>query len=161
LALGKVQKVVPLSVIRPRLDVPYAVPLIGFDAYPILADADEIGVLPIDDIGSTFLARDVEASAICPNSTDMRDGLMRIMRVGLSDAGYLISHYGLMCSAGRGAGVSITATRFFTAFCTFSKAHTPIWRTRSRETPNSSASSLSVIGSWASRRASSALWKFE
>src|SRR5262249_52605938 len=28
-----------------------------------------------------------------------------------------------------------------------SKARTPIWRTRSRETPNSSASSLSVIGS--------------
>jgi hypothetical protein len=78
-------------VIRPRLDVPYAVPLIGFDAYPILADADEIGVLPIDDIPSTFLARDVEASAIGPNSTDMRDGLMRIMRVGLSDAGYLTS----------------------------------------------------------------------
>ncbi len=93
MALGKVQKVVLLSVIRPRLDVPYAVPLIGFDAYPILADADEIGVLPIDDIPSTFLARDVEASAICPNSTDMRDGLMRIMRVGLSDAGYLIRSY--------------------------------------------------------------------
>ncbi len=77
----------------PRLDVPYAVPLIGFDAYPILADADEIGVLPIDDIPSTFLARDVEASAIGPNSTDMRDGLMRIMRVGLSDAGYLTRTY--------------------------------------------------------------------
>jgi hypothetical protein len=45
LVLGKVQKVVLLSVIRPRLDVPYALPLIGFDAYPILAGADEIGVL--------------------------------------------------------------------------------------------------------------------
>src|SRR6516164_1201772 len=70
---------------------------------------------------------------------------------------------------------SITATRCFTAFCTFSNAHTLIWRTRSRETPNSSASSLSVIGSSASRRASnmrrsrslsaesaeaSALWRF-
>src|SRR5258708_23311610 len=54
---------------------------------------------------------------------------------------------------GRGAGVSITATPFFTDFCTFSKARTPIWRTRSRETPNSSASSLSVIGSSASRAA--------
>src|SRR6516165_2117310 len=54
--------------------------------------------------------------------------------------------------ASRGAGVSITATRCFTALCTFSKAHTLIWRTRSRETPNSSASSLSVIGSSASRR---------
>jgi hypothetical protein len=43
---------------------------------------------------------------------------------------------------------------FFTDFCTFSKADTPIWRTRSRETPNSAASSLSVIGSSASRRAS-------
>jgi hypothetical protein len=122
---------------RGQAPLPYAAPLIGFDAYPILADADEIGVLPIDDIGSTFLARDVEASAICPNSTDMRDGLMRIMRVGLNDAGYLTSQYGLMCSAGRGAGISITATRFFTDFCTFAKAHTPIWRTRSRETPNS------------------------
>ena len=79
--------------IRPRLDVPYAVPLIGFDAYLIVADADEIGVLPIDDIPSTFLARDVEASATGPNSTDMRDGLMRIMRVGLSDAGYLTRTY--------------------------------------------------------------------
>src|SRR5262249_16759457 len=56
--------------------------------------------------------------------------------------------------ASRGAGVSITATRCLTALCTFSKAHTLIWRTRSRETPNSSASSLSVIGSSASRRAS-------
>ena len=93
MALGKVQKVVPLSVIRPRLDVPYAVPLIGFDAYPIVADADEIGVLPIDDIPSTFLARDVEANAIGANSTHMRDGLMRIMRVGLSDAGYLTRTY--------------------------------------------------------------------
>jgi hypothetical protein len=40
----------------------------------------------------------------------------------------------------QGAGLSIAATRFFTAFCTFSKALTSIWRTRSRETPNSSAS---------------------
>src|SRR5262245_8653266 len=56
----------------------------------------------------------------------------------------------LKCT-GRGAGVSITATRLFTDFCTFSKAHTPIWLTRSREMPNSSASSLSVISSSASR----------
>ena len=63
----------------------------------------------------------------------------------------------------------------FTAFCTFSKARTSIWRTRSRETPYSSASSSSVVGSSASRRASkmrrsrslstesaspSALWRF-
>ena len=41
----------------------------------------------------------------------------------------------------------------FTAFCTFSNARTSIWRTRSRETPNSSASSSSVIGSSARRRA--------
>jgi hypothetical protein len=41
-----------------------------------------------------------------------------------------------------------------TAFCTFSKARTSIWRTRSRETPNSVASSSSVIGSSARRRAS-------
>src|SRR5258706_2971331 len=60
---------------------------------------DEIGVLLVDDIPGKFLAVDVEVSAIGPNSTDMRDGLMRIMRVGLSDAGYLTSHYGLMCSA--------------------------------------------------------------
>src|SRR5258707_15463806 len=44
-------------------------------------------------VTSRMLARDVEASAICPNSTDMRDGLMRIMRVGLSDAGYLTRTY--------------------------------------------------------------------
>src|SRR5712672_67072 len=44
-------------------------------------------------------------------------------------------------------GVSIAATRFFTAFCTFSKARTSIWRTRSRETANSSARSSSVTGS--------------
>ena len=31
----------------------------------------------------------------------------------------------------------MAAMRFFTAFCTFSKARTSIWRTRSRETPNS------------------------
>ena len=30
--------------------------------------------------------------------------------------------------------------RFFTAFCTFSNESASIWRTRSRETPNSSAS---------------------
>src|SRR5260370_22031828 len=53
---GRFRRLFLLSVIRPRLDVPYAVPLIGFDAYPILADADDIGVLPIDDIPSTFLA---------------------------------------------------------------------------------------------------------
>jgi hypothetical protein len=48
----------------------------------------------------------------------------------------------------------MAAMRLFTAFCTFSKARTSFWRTRSRETPNSSASSSSVIGSSASRRAS-------
>jgi hypothetical protein len=48
--------------------------------------------------------------------------------------------------------VSIAAMRFFTAFCTFSNELTSIWRTRSRETPNSSASSLSVIGFSASLR---------
>src|SRR5262249_32773563 len=52
------------------------------------------------------------------------------------------------------AGASITATPFFTDFCTFSKARTSIWRTRSRDTPNSAAKSSSVIGSSASRRAS-------
>src|SRR5260370_39704634 len=104
----------------PAADWNAGLEVVGFDAYPILAGADEIGVLPIDDIGSTFLARDVEASAICPNSTDMRDGLMRIMRVGLSDAGYLTSHYGLMCSTRRGAVVSITATRLLTDFGTVS-----------------------------------------
>src|SRR5262249_30648874 len=51
-------------------------------------------------------------------------------------------------------GASITATRFFTDFCTFSKARTSIWRTRSRDTPNSAAKSSSVIRSSASRRAS-------
>ena len=51
-------------------------------------------------------------------------------------------------------GLSIAATRFFTAFCTFSNARTSICRTRSRDTPNSSARSSSVIGSSASRRAS-------
>ena len=51
-------------------------------------------------------------------------------------------------------GVSIAVTLFFTAFCTFSKARTSIWRTRSRETPNSSASCSSVTGSSARRRAS-------
>ena len=44
--------------------------------------------------------------------------------------------------------------RLLTAFCTFSKARTSICRTRSRETPNSAASSSSVIGSSANRRAS-------
>jgi hypothetical protein len=39
-------------------------------------------------------------------------------------------------------GVSIAATRFFTAFCTFSKARTSIWRTRSRETPKRSGEFL-------------------
>src|SRR5215471_3348244 len=52
------------------------------------------------------------------------------------------------------AGASITATPCFTDFCTFSKARTSIWRTRSRDTPNSAAKSSSVIGSSASRRAS-------
>ena len=46
------------------------------------------------------------------------------------------------------------AMLLLTAFCTFSKARTSIWRTRSRDTPNSSASSSSVIGSSARRRAS-------
>src|SRR3984893_1988200 len=54
-------------------------------------------------------------------------------------------------AAGR---ISIAATRFFTARCTFSKARTSIWRTRSRETPNSDARSSRVMGSSASRRAS-------
>ena len=56
--------------------------------------------------------------------------------------------------AGGSAGCSMAAMRFFTAFCTFSKARTSIWRTRSRETPNSAARSSSVIGSSARRRAS-------
>ena len=43
------------------------------------------------------------------------------------------------------AGLSMQAMLLFTAFCTFSKAHTSICRTRSRDTPNSSASSWSVI----------------
>ena len=42
----------------------------------------------------------------------------------------------------------------FTASWTFSKARSSIWRTRSRETPNSVARSASVIGSSTSRRAS-------
>jgi hypothetical protein len=37
--------------------------------------------------------------------------------------------------------------RFFTAFCTFSNEFASIWCRRSCETPNSSASSASVIGS--------------
>ena len=41
-----------------------------------------------------------------------------------------------------------------TAFCTFSKALTSIWRMRSRETPNSVERSSSVTGSSARRRAS-------
>ena len=49
---------------------------------------------------------------------------------------------------------AMAATRFFTAFCTFSNARTSICRTRSRETWNSAARSSSVIGSSASRRAS-------
>ena len=48
----------------------------------------------------------------------------------------------------------IALTRSSTACCTFSNARTSIWRTRSRLTPNSSASSSSVTGSSASRRAS-------
>src|SRR5262249_16589880 len=52
------------------------------------------------------------------------------------------------------ASVSIVATRFFTASCTFSNERPSIWRTRSGETPNSDAKSASVIGSSASRRAS-------
>ena len=55
---------------------------------------------------------------------------------------------------GAAGGFSIAVMWLFTAFCTFSKARTSIWRTRSRETPNSSASSSSVIGSSARRRAS-------
>src|SRR5262249_22374680 len=51
-------------------------------------------------------------------------------------------------------GSSNMAIRFFTAAFTFSKARTSIWRTRSRDTPNSSASSSSVIGFSASRRIS-------
>jgi hypothetical protein len=35
-------------------------------------------------------------------------------------------------------GCSIVAMQFFAASCTFSKARTSIYRTRSRETPNSS-----------------------
>src|SRR5665213_1601081 len=50
--------------------------------------------------------------------------------------------------------VSIVAPQYFTAFCTFSSELTSIWRTRSRETPNSAAKSASVIGSSASLRAS-------
>ena len=46
----------------------------------------------------------------------------------------------------------IAATQCFTAFCTFSKALTSIWRTRARETPNSSASSTSVICSSATQK---------
>src|SRR6478752_10206238 len=52
------------------------------------------------------------------------------------------------------ASVSILASRFFTASCTFSNELTSIWRTRSGETPNSAAKSASVVGSSASRRAS-------
>src|ERR1700759_1383709 len=44
-----------------------------------------------------------------------------------------------------------------TADCTFSKARTSIWRTRSRDTPNSAARSSSVIGSSARRGASKML----
>jgi hypothetical protein len=33
----------------------------------------------------------------------------------------------------------IVATRLFTIFCTFQNEFTSIWRTRSRETPNSEA----------------------
>ena len=51
-------------------------------------------------------------------------------------------------------GFSMRAMLRCAAFCTFTKARTSIWRTRSRDTPNSPASSSSVIGSSASRRAS-------
>jgi DNA-binding NarL/FixJ family response regulator len=44
--------------------------------------------------------------------------------------------------------------RFLTALCTFPKTRTSIWRTRSRDMPNSVARSSRVIGSSASRRAS-------
>ena len=54
----------------------------------------------------------------------------------------------------RACGSWAWATPAFTAACTFSNARTSIWRTRSRETPNSEESSSSVIGSSASRRAS-------
>src|SRR5262245_22937322 len=50
--------------------------------------------------------------------------------------------------------VSIVATRFFTAFCTFLDERTSIGRTRSGETPNSAPKSASVVESSASRRAS-------
>ena len=57
-------------------------------------------------------------------------------------------------TAARGFGCSSSAIELLTAFCTFSNARTSIWRTRSRETPNSAARSSNVIGSSASRRAS-------
>ena len=57
-------------------------------------------------------------------------------------------------TAGAALGSSIAMMWLLTAFCTFSNARTSICRTRSRETPNSSASSSSVIGSSANRRAS-------
>src|SRR5215471_7491059 len=57
-------------------------------------------------------------------------------------------------AAARVGGASMAATRFLTAFWTFSNARTSIWRTRSRDTPNSTARSSSVTGSSASRRAS-------
>ena len=53
-----------------------------------------------------------------------------------------------------GLGLRWPRRPWCTAFCTFSKARTSIWRMRSRLTPNSADSSSSVSGSSASRRAS-------
>src|SRR5215475_15134004 len=91
---------------------------------------------------------------------DLRYEFFRfLLRLGLrhfhwiSNISAALRHYdrprGSVCIS-----VSIVAPRFFTAFCTFSNELTSIWRTRSGETPNSDAKSVSVVGSSASRRAS-------
>src|SRR5262249_41522024 len=77
-----------------------------------------------------------------------------ILVANTSIGSFPITRQGWKLMRRQSAGASITATPFFTDFCTFSKARTSIWRTRSRDTPNSAAKSSSVIGSSASRRAS-------
>src|SRR5262249_11035199 len=73
-----------------------------------------------------------------------------ILVANTSIGSFPITRQGWKLMRRQSAGASITATPFFTDFCTFSKARTSIWRTRSRDTPNSAAKSSSVIASSAS-----------
>src|SRR5260370_7621833 len=65
----------------------------------------------------------------------------------------LRTHHADQCAASS-ASASCLAIAPLTADCTFSKARTSIWRTRSRDTPNSAARSSRVIGSAPTPRAS-------